>query len=263
MDRHNKIKKGFTLIELLIVVAILAILISILVPALHNAKAQAKYVMCKTNLMGYGKMAFVYMGDNKEEFPNPWTSFYSKHQFPQELNGTYHRYCRWHNPAYDLELHPEFAGPFWKYLKGKKIHLCPTFTSDIALKFGPRHPEHVPSIPIVPNYSYSMNGYLGDKKISGIKYLDQVFFFAEENLWITSPYNSYAFNDTAFCSYGDGWGYGQGDCFGTFHLAESSDLEDGVANAVFLDGHVQSVRREDTWRLTAPDGFKYSPLEHP
>ncbi len=260
MRRDNKIKKGFTLIELLIVIAIIAILVSILVPALRNAREHAKFVTCKTNLMGYGKMAFLYIADNKDYFPNPWTSFYSQHMY----SGEPHRYCRWHNPDFDLNVHPEYAGPFWKYLKGKKIHLCPTFVGEIAPVYGPRHPSHVPSVPIHPNYNYSMNGYLGDKKISNVKYLEGVFFFGEENLWITSNYkgirfNSYAFNDTAFCAYGESWGYGNGDCFGTFHLAPDPEMEEGVVNAVFLDGHVQTVHREDTWRFCAPDGFKYEP----
>jgi hypothetical protein len=83
----------------------------------------------------------------------------------------------------------------------------------------------------------------------------ELFFFGEENLWITAPYNSYAFNDTAMCVY-EVW-----DSFGTFHLARHADLEDGVVNAVFLDGQVQTVHRVDSWRYCAPDGQSKSPIK--
>ena len=247
MTNHRH--KGFTLIELLVVISIIAILMAILIPSLNRTRKQAKFIRCKANLKSYGLLAFMYADDCDGIMPNAWESFYSQRTYRDEP----HRYCRWHNPDYDLEINPQYAGPFWPYLKGKGIHICPAFPR-IADMFGTRHPEHVEGVPIVPNYNYSMNSYLTDKRIISIKNHPEIFFFGEENLWITPPYNSYAFNDTAMCV------YQQWDSFGTFHLARHSDLEDGVVNAVFLDGQVKTVNRVDSWRYCAPDGQSLSPL---
>jgi prepilin-type N-terminal cleavage/methylation domain-containing protein/prepilin-type processing-associated H-X9-DG protein len=50
-------KKAFTLIELLVVISIVALLLSILMPALQKVKDQARVTVCKSNLKQLG-MAF-------------------------------------------------------------------------------------------------------------------------------------------------------------------------------------------------------------
>jgi len=51
------------LVELLVVVSIIALLISILLPALGKAMALAKLVKCMTNMNAIGKAAMLYAGD--------------------------------------------------------------------------------------------------------------------------------------------------------------------------------------------------------
>lgn len=61
-------RKGFTLIELLVVVAIIALLISILLPSLSRARELAKRAVCSSNLRGIGQSQHIYANDNYEWF---------------------------------------------------------------------------------------------------------------------------------------------------------------------------------------------------
>ncbi|HEY3861816.1 MAG TPA: type II secretion system protein [Verrucomicrobiae bacterium] len=62
-------KKGFTLIELLMVVAIIAILASMLLPSLSKAKAQADETSCSSNQKQWGLAMTMYADENREFYP--------------------------------------------------------------------------------------------------------------------------------------------------------------------------------------------------
>jgi len=61
--------KAFTLIELLVVVAIIALLISILLPSLARAREIAKRTVCSSNLRGIGQAMKTYANDNADWYP--------------------------------------------------------------------------------------------------------------------------------------------------------------------------------------------------
>jgi len=60
----------FTLIELLVVIATIAILASLLLPALQEAKRTAKGVVCVSNLKSLTTGLFVWADGHREAFPN-------------------------------------------------------------------------------------------------------------------------------------------------------------------------------------------------
>jgi prepilin-type N-terminal cleavage/methylation domain-containing protein/prepilin-type processing-associated H-X9-DG protein len=66
MHEGRRHAQGFTLIELLVVVAILAILMSILLPALGRAREQAKEVKCGANLRLIGAGVHGYAASNRD-----------------------------------------------------------------------------------------------------------------------------------------------------------------------------------------------------
>lgn len=60
-------REGFTLIELLVVISIIALLISILMPALTKARKQARAVVCMSNLRQIG-LAMVYYAEAWDDY---------------------------------------------------------------------------------------------------------------------------------------------------------------------------------------------------
>jgi len=65
-DRSDKEKNGFTLIELLIVVAIVAVLLSILAPALTKPQEQAKLTFRLHNLHRLTEPWIMYANDSPD-----------------------------------------------------------------------------------------------------------------------------------------------------------------------------------------------------
>ncbi len=79
LHRTNKrFSAGFTLIELLVVVAIIAVLVSILLPAMGKAREMARETQCKAHLKQIGIGCMQYLMDNNDTFPyfDDWSGRY-------------------------------------------------------------------------------------------------------------------------------------------------------------------------------------------
>ena len=266
-----KQEKGFTLIELLVVIAIIALLMSVIMPSLQKAKISVEEVICRSNLRQYGMAGKMYLDDYDEMFPNAWNSIF-KSTDPD-------RQCQWHDAEKDPDRYPEYAGSLWNYIGGGgKVHYCRTFAR--FTKSGVPHPGHNASIPIESTlFCYSMNAFLGGfegtdelrVKATDVISPSEIFFFAEENGWSFVPnepgdpvrYTS-VLNDNALCGapehpyYPTAWTYPKYptpsflDSFGSFHKTTIQKRNEGMANAVFIDGHVELVDPEQTYAYTRP-----------
>ena len=64
-----KLKKGFTLIELLVVISIIALLLSILMPALSKVRQQARIAVCTSNVRQWALACTAYAAEHDGYYP--------------------------------------------------------------------------------------------------------------------------------------------------------------------------------------------------
>jgi len=153
MRRRN----GFTLVELLVVIGIIALLISILLPALNKVREQGRSTVCKSNMRQLFYAQLNYSNENKGRLANPSDIAESYPAYAAQPAG----FFMMATPPYTLDF---VNGVLWPYIgQGasirKAIVNCPSDIGDIRPTgpntAGPR------------NFSYSFNS-----QMRGTSYVD-------------------------------------------------------------------------------------------
>lgn len=109
---------AFTLVELLVVIAVVAVLASLLLPTLSTSKAAAKRIQCVNNLRQLGLASRMYWDDNDDltfRYANGAT------------NGGRLYWFGWLKPGAegDREFDPA-SGALYPYLQGTGADICPS-----------------------------------------------------------------------------------------------------------------------------------------
>jgi len=121
-------RKGFTLVELLVVIGIIALLVSILLPALNKAREDAKRVRCLSNLRQLTMAWQMYTQDSKGHLCSSNTPGYPSNPW-------------WYWVAGGNTLDCLYNGKLWPYLHNYEVYKCPNDR-------------------VMYTHTYSMNGWL-------------------------------------------------------------------------------------------------------
>jgi len=68
----KKSRRGFTLIELLVVISIIAVLASLIAPAVQSARRAARKVQCLSNMRNVGLAMQNFASSNNGSLPALW-----------------------------------------------------------------------------------------------------------------------------------------------------------------------------------------------
>jgi prepilin-type N-terminal cleavage/methylation domain-containing protein/prepilin-type processing-associated H-X9-DG protein len=227
---------GFTLIEILVVIAIIAILAALLLPALGNAKAKALATACANNIKQLSEALQLYADENEDLLVNN-----------HGIGETMRTQQNWVNNVEDwlesdgnTNLATLTGGKLAPYLaQSTAVFKCPSDKS--VAENGPRI------------RSFSLNSLVGDPGELTNSFNPQLLQFFR---WsdIPTPANIYVFLDEHPDTINDGFFMNRWDQYLWGNLPAS--YHNGAANLSFADGHIEAHRwvLADTRRASEKGG---------
>jgi prepilin-type N-terminal cleavage/methylation domain-containing protein/prepilin-type processing-associated H-X9-DG protein len=135
LEEGRNHQTGFTLVELLMVIAIIALLIAILIPALSRARGKAEEIVCLNNLKQLQICAKLYSGDNDFFLPPNRNVYYIDTLGPSAGFDPNWTWCVGLAP-YDTTTENIEKGLLFKYNKSTDIYRCPSDRSRVRTEEG-------------------------------------------------------------------------------------------------------------------------------
>lgn len=230
--------RNFTLLELLIVISVIAILISILLPALNAAKEKARQSSCSGNMKQLGNAALMYTNDFDDCYPS---RYYARETAP------------YISPSIDLESNVE------ELQKAAKVYICPApQNSRVNI-----YKKLVQIDYLIPgNMSKNATGWnsFGDSYIPGTDIENKGFgtynikagkiASPSRRILLTERGNSNTpFNFNATCNINNRMGAPHG-------------AENWVGNLILADGHAASLAMPVSERASGDSSIAGFPLRH-
>lgn len=281
--QDRSFRAAFSLMELLVVVSIIALLVSILLPALHRARSLAKQTVCGSHLQQLGLAMNCYTTEYREWIPgSPNTTGWGSYADAQPPGVPDEYKTKYMIPNAQKELRPvtqvyDWATPLMKVMSRQKMALkqrqsetrkeifsCPAlpdmdifsdFTGDVQ-----QAPSYVTSVYFMASMpggdGYRAFGY--NKKDS--RYLS--FYkprvdligppsrkiYLADGTRIRRPQMKYDDVMNGYSDYG-AWRNRPNNVLQAYRTKELGDLtyrHPGGIDALFFDGHVETLSQEES-----------------
>jgi prepilin-type N-terminal cleavage/methylation domain-containing protein/prepilin-type processing-associated H-X9-DG protein len=118
--------KGFTLIELLVVIAIIALLMAILIPALHRASEQGQRAACLSNLKQLTLSWIMYADENDNKIVHGCTGKPGASPIPANEDGWVHWAGYSNETTVEAQIQAIREGALYRYCQTDKLYQCPS-----------------------------------------------------------------------------------------------------------------------------------------
>jgi prepilin-type N-terminal cleavage/methylation domain-containing protein/prepilin-type processing-associated H-X9-DG protein len=243
-------RRAFTLVELLVTIAIIAILASLLVPAIARAKGSGRQIVCENNLRQLGLGWTIYAQDNNDRLAYNLGGTEIKRLNKRD------QYYNWANSLLNWELDwsntndvLNTRASLGSYVAANaRVYRCPSdnVLSKVQRRAGWDHRSR----------TYSMNAMVGDAgefTRGGTNVNNPYYRQYMTHSEIPQPAAIFAFIEEHPHSINDGYFLNKGYSSEWYDLPAS--FHNGGANLSFADGHQELRRwqRDSTKKPARPD----------